>query len=417
MIDNINKIFEMFKKDIEKANETHYSFAKLEQLAIKYSHEIEKYLHEYALSNLKEPTYENTIHIKDDLKAHYKGLETKTLNTGRTKITIKRRRYEKETEGSYYPLDIKYGIDGLKYWSPVMASLMAYGSHKQSFRETSKDFNVYLNIKVSETAVQNQSEKIGEEIQKDYLSYLPSDVQKPCALMVIMLDGGRLHVGKEDYKEVKSALVQKYYDDGTMDEYRFAETSCAKDFLPCFDKFMQFIGVLHAQRKVILGDCGQFIDTYHQDYCPDATRIADIFHAMEYLNNAIKSIYNDNVVRKYPEYKEWTGLLEIGGMESLINFLSTASKKYKTKAIEDAIRYFKNHKEKMRYDDFEEKALPISSGPMEGSIRYTVHDRMGKSRSTWTVEDANKILYLRCWVLNGFYKTYMQKRYHLECNY
>ncbi len=71
----------------------------------------------------------------------------------------------------------------------------------------------------------------------------------------------------------------------------------------------------------------------------------------------------------------------------------------------------------MYYEDYYDSGYPIGSGEVEGCVRHLVHDRMGKSRSTWTIDYANAILILRAYIINGYWNYIKQKRYQAMCNF
>lgn len=241
-------------------------------------------------------------------------------------MTIVRRRYKREDGKTIYPIDAQYQLLDCGQWSPFVLGLMGYGSHKQSFVQTQLDFEMYLGSKISSTAIQTQSERIGAFILNDAKKYLPEPPTEKAKMIVVMLDGGMLHVGKEVYKEVKGALIQRINSSNEMEELRFANCCSLDEFLPLFKSYCKENGLFHAENFVVIGDCGAFIDTIHAQLFPTATRIADIFHAKEYLVKALQLIANNRPVKDLPEYELWKGLLESGNIPALIECLEKLAK-------------------------------------------------------------------------------------------
>jgi hypothetical protein len=149
-----------------------------------------------------------------------------------------------------------------------------------------------------------------------------------------------------------------------------------------------------------------------QDCFPNALRIIDYYHAKEYLIGALKELYGDDWERRN-ESNYLLGLLENGECLEISQELSHKLDNSKNKEGElfKAKRYYENHHRNMDYDFYYNNGYPLGSGEVEGCVRYLLHDRMGKSRSTWTIRDANSILILRAYIINGYWKYIKQKRY------
>lgn len=407
--EKIMKILSKHKSIKKKitSHETTILQAELEIKELVYS--IEKELQESTFESLIEPTMSNTIVCDCHKTALYKSRDTKQLYTGRSKIKIKRRRYYCPSCGSNsYPLDNAYGITNTQGLSPYLISGTAYLSSQLSYQRSSDVMRELLDIKISATSVQNQSEKLGQEIFDRKFSYIPSESQKQCDKMVIMADGGMIHTGKEEYKETRVGVVIKFFANKGFEVYKLAICESAGDFIKDFDRFCHAHGSLSCKNIVIVGDGASWLDTLKNDCFPYAERIIDYFHAKEYLIHALKEIYGtDWQTKERSNYL--LGLLENGECLQIANEFKECSDK--NSSVFKAKRYYQNHYEKMRYKEFEEKGHPIGSGEVEGAVRHVVHDRMGKSRSTWTIPDANAILILRAFVINGYWENIKQKRY------
>jgi len=370
---------------------------------------IEKEIQESTFESLIEPTTSNTILCDCHETAFYKSQDTKQLYTGRSKIKIKRRRYYCPSCGkNSYPLDQVYGIENTTRLSPYLTSCTAYLSSHLSYQQSSNMLRELLNINISATSVQNQSEKLGQEVFDRKFSYIPSESQDQCDKMVIMADGGMIHTGKDEYRETRVGVVIKFFANKGFKVYKLAICESASDFIKDFDRFCHAHGSLSCQEIVIVGDGASWLDTLKSDCFPNAERIIDYYHAKEYLINALKELYGRHWQEK-EKSNYLLGLLENGECLQIANEFKDSSDKQSS--VFKAKRYYQNHYEKMRYKDFEGKGYPIGSGEVEGAVRHVVHDRMGKSRSTWSISDANAILILRAYIISGYWENIKQKRY------
>ena len=72
----------------------------------------------------------------------------------------------------------------------------------------------------------------------------------------------------------------------------------------------------------------------------------------------------------------------------------------KRKTLLDAIGYYDNHRDMMRYGQYLAAGYPIGSGVAQGACRHLVKDRMERTGMRWTVPGARSMLHLRAVYLN-----------------
>ena len=105
----------------------------------------------------------------------------------------------------------------------------------------------------------------------------------------------------------------------------------------------------------------------------DWVGILDIIHVSEYLWKVGNALYGENT----DEGKKWVYnhlmvILQgrvgsvIGGLKQVLN--KRKLKKSQRKALQDAISYFENHREWMRYDEYLAAGYPIGSGVVESTM-------------------------------------------------
>jgi hypothetical protein len=147
--------------------------------------------------------------------------------------------------------------------------------------------------------------------------------------------------------------------------------------------------------------------------------ILDIIHVVEYLWVAANALYDE----KAPERKKWVyehllSLLQgrvgrvIGGLKQTLR--KRKLKVSQRKALKDVIRYFENHREWMRYDEYLSKGYPIGSGVVESSCGHTVKDRMEGTGRRWSVEGAESVLLLRSIYTSGDWDMYWDSYMKIE---
>ena len=77
--------------------------------------------------------------------------------------------------------------------------------------------------------------------------------------------------------------------------------------------------------------------------------------------------------------------------------------KEKRKSIDKCARYFQNHKDLMRYDEYLAAGFPIATGVIEGVCRHLIKDRMDVTGARWSLKSAEAVLRLRAlWASDDF---------------
>jgi len=128
--------------------------------------------------------------------------------------------------------------------------------------------------------------------------------------------------------------------------------------------------------------------------------ILDIIHVSEYLWKVANAIHGEMT----KEGKEWvyTHLVSIlqGGVGRVIDGLKQMLSKEglkmsQKKELSDAITYFENHRDWMRYDEYLKAGYPIGSGVVESTCGHTVKNRMEGIGRRWSIKGAESTLLLR----------------------
>lgn len=148
--------------------------------------------------------------------------------------------------------------------------------------------------------------------------------------------------------------------------------------------------------------------------------ILDIIHVVEYLWKVGNALYGENT----RECKKWVydhllAILQgrvgrvIGGMKQVLNKRKNLKSNQK-KALKDAISYFENHRQWMRYDEYLAFGYPIGSGVVESTCGHTVKNRMEGTGRRWSIEGAESTLLLRSVYTSNDWDAYWEKHREKE---
>ena len=165
------------------------------------------------------------------------------------------------------------------------------------------------------------------------------------------------------------------------------------------------MGLGQAKRTIVLGDGAAWIWNIADFHFPDAVQIVDWYHATERL----WIVANAHFTEGSDEARDWVSrcekLLAASRVETLIERLErlrkqNARKKQVRKIIDEAIVYYRNNIERMRYRRYVRRGLFIGSGVIEAGCKHIVGQRLKQSGMRWALEGLTSILHLRLAVLN-----------------
>jgi len=148
--------------------------------------------------------------------------------------------------------------------------------------------------------------------------------------------------------------------------------------------------------------------------------ILDIIHVAEYLWKVGNALYGENT----KEGKKWVydhlvAILQgrvgrvTGGLKQVLNKRKRL-KSSQRKALREAISYFENHQEWMRYDEYLAAGYPIGSGVVESTCGHTVKSRMEGTGRRWSIKGAESTLLLRSVYTSNDWDAYWEAHREVE---
>jgi hypothetical protein len=141
------------------------------------------------------------------------------------------------------------------------------------------------------------------------------------------------------------------------------------------------------------------------------TLILDLLHVLEKVWKAAHVFHPEGS----PEAELWARLaclriLEGNVCQVIKGLRQTVTKRKlfgaKRKTLLSVADYFQHNRDRMRYDEYLARGLPIASGSVEGACKNLIKDRMERSGMRWTQSMAEAILKLRAIYLSGDCDSY-----------
>lgn len=149
--------------------------------------------------------------------------------------------------------------------------------------------------------------------------------------------------------------------------------------------------------------------------------VLDIIHVVEYLWKVGNSLYGEKTEKSEKwVYKQLLAILQgrvgrvVGGLKQTLTKRKKTLKKTQKDAIKDVIRYFENHKQWMKYDEYLKAGYPIGSGVVESTCGHTVKKRMEGTGRRWSLDGAESMLLLRSVYTSGDWNDYWRMFRRLE---
>ncbi len=139
-------------------------------------------------------------------------------------------------------------------------------------------------------------------------------------------------------------------------------------------------------------------------------RILDFYHAQEYIGKAGAAIFAQNRQRRDQWVDDWSRRLKHkqGAVGRLLNELESQraqlekNKRFleRVEELRQAIVYFTNNRNRMKYATHLKRHLPLGSGVTEAACKVVVKQRMCISGSRWKDQGAGCVLALRTLMLS-----------------
>ena len=156
-------------------------------------------------------------------------------------------------------------------------------------------------------------------------------------------------------------------------------------------------GAGHVRQLVVLGDGAAWIWKIAARHFPQATQIADLYHAREHLHDLarlLEFMLGDN-------RSDWLAarLAELDNGD--IDAISAAARAFplsgrKASDLTTALGYFEHNAHRMHYAHFKKLGMFVGSGAVEAGCKAIVAQRLKLSGMRWTQAGATGILTLRC---------------------
>jgi hypothetical protein len=156
-------------------------------------------------------------------------------------------------------------------------------------------------------------------------------------------------------------------------------------------------GAAHIRQLGILGDGAAWIWNLASQHFPEATQIADLFHAREHLHDLARLLEFMLGDHKQDWLAARLAELDAGDIPAIC----AAARVFplsgrQARDLTTALGYFEHNAHRMRYAHFKSLGMFVGSGTVEAGCKAVVGQRLKLSGMRWTQAGATGILTLRC---------------------
>ena len=233
--------------------------------------------------------------------------------------------------------------------------------------------------------------------------------------ILVSADGAFIHLTNGQWREVKTMVVGEFesvwngkkgeIEVKTRDISYFSRSYRIREFERYALAELHWRGVDNAERVVTVNDGAEWIQSFADYHLPQAVRILDFRHALDYVVAAGQAVYGENSEAFRRWYRPLPHQLKHKPPQRTIAELCLLSAKAESDdqlaVIDHARRYLQKREAMLDYPHFRNQGYPIGSGSVESSHKGVVHSRMKQAGMRWAEAHVDPMLTLRNWVCNG----------------
>jgi hypothetical protein len=335
--------------------------------------------------------------------------------------------------GCYPCLDVLGFVDGQ---TPAVASEVARQATALASFEEARQGLATRELDLDTKTVRRTAEIVGEralrsrdERQRVFdVGLLPKGTEFAGKRVAVMFDGGRTltreggRTGRRRKETGRRGFRTVWREPKLMAIYEVDEKGRKKSEKPVYEgtfltwkgAFRMFVmecwrrGVSDAAQLILAGDgsnhiwdqIGPFVSAL--GIAPERVhKIVDFYHAAEHVYELAGLCRNWSANKR----RAWTARalrdLRAGRIERVITAGEALAVGRRGTKIQKALDYFRERAPFMRYAAFRKLKLPIGTGVIESTIRRVVNLRLKNPGTFWDVENAERMLVLRCYLKSG----------------
>lgn len=331
-------------------------------------------------------------------------------------------------EQRFFPLDRALGLLPGAY-TPQVQETMTRLSSRMTYREAQEELGLLWKVKISKGGLQHITMRHGhvaDALVTEKVAQLAATAPTPAAQpeqMVMCTDGALVQLTSGEWREVKTVTFGEFRPHWDAQQQKVVTKTDQISYfsrVETADAFSQSAlvewhrrGGENAHTMVAVQDGAQWIQSFVDYHCPQATRVIDFAHAQEYVakvGRAIHGAETDTFRQWYARMSKQLGRQPPQRTVNELRLLQRQHREHPAAAdIELAIRYLEKRLPMIDYPRFRRQQIPIGSGNVESGHKVVMQQRMKQAGMRWAEANLNPMLALRVALCNQTWKTSWQE--------
>lgn len=335
----------------------------------------------------------------------------KNLDTTHGWVKYGRYRYQcSRCEQHYYPVDKELELSEVSQMSSKKEDELTRLSVRMPYEEAVKTYEELRGLPASCSVAHRVVQEKGKKFKGEEAEHKPL---KGEGKEHVGSDGTMVNIREEGWKEVKVGAYYKTDEEGEKAEVRYAATSESREEIG--KQLYELAGrptLEQTGQMGFIGDGAEWLDEIKEEHFVKSTRILDYYHVSEYVGSLGKVFYGEGKSKEWIEEK--LERIKAGEVKEVIKSLSRMKAKTneQKEELEKTRRYFKNHADHMKYDEYKRMGFHIGSGVIEAGCKHVIGHRFKRAGMRWSRKGAEHLLCLRVAYLNDDWDRVQNSRWN-----
>ena len=289
-----------------------------------------------------------------------------------------------------------------------------------SYREAHQELELLWKVKISKGGMRDVTMRHGhvaDALIGEKVAHLEATAPAPTAQpeqMVMCTDGAMVQLTSGEWREVKTVTFGEFRPNWDAKQHKVVTQTDNISYFSRVENADVFSrsalvewhrrGGENAHTLVAVQDGALWIQSFIDYHCPQAIRVIDFAHALEYVAAVGRAIHGAETDAFQQWYARMSKQLGRQPPQRTINELRLLQRQHpdhpEGEEIELAIRYLEKRLSMIDYPHFRRQQIPIGSGNVESGHKVVMQQRMKQAGMRWAEENLNPMLALRVALCN-----------------